>query len=319
MGVTITGTGMAVPDRVQTAEEIAPWVRRSPEWIRSRTGVLERRIADRPCFEYAGEAARQALGDGGPPDLVVNASTTPWQLIPDTSVFVMRELGFDRIPSFSVHATCLSFLVALGTTVAPLLRTGAYRRILLVSAEVASGSRDPGHPESAVLLGDGAAAAVFEWTDAPSDLLGFAMSTLPAGAELAEIQGAGTRQMPGLPDTPPDSRMFRMDGPRVFRMAHKEVERVMGAMLAEHGLTAGDVDVCVPHQASGPALTAMRSFGIARGNVVDIVGQYGNCIAASLPMALHTAIADGRVQRGSSVLLLGTGAGLHCAAGLLRY
>jgi len=319
MGVRIVGTGLCVPDTIETAEDLSPRVGRSVNWIKSRTGVLERRVASEPSFVYGARAARQALGDGGPPDLVINASLTPYQLIPDTSVFLMRELGFEGTPSFSVHATCLSFLVALAHSVAPLLQVGTYKRILVVSAEIASICRDFDHPESAVLLGDGAGAAVFEWSDESSGLLSFAMRTVPSGAELAELPGCGTHFPPEDPDTPVGSTKFRMNGPRIYRLATAHLTAAVLECLEPHGLALDEVDLCIPHQASGPALEAMRRANVAKGNLIDILGKYGNCIAAGIPMALHEAISTGRLQRGDRALLVGTGAGLHCAAALLEY
>ncbi|MEZ4319686.1 MAG: ketoacyl-ACP synthase III [Myxococcota bacterium] len=319
MGVRIVGTGLSVPDSIQTAEELSPLVGRSPEWIRSRTGVVERRVASEPSFVYGARAARQALGDGGPPDLVINASLTPYQLIPDTSVFLMRELGYEGIPSFSVHATCLSFLVAVAHSAVPLLQCGTYRRILVVSAEIATISRDFEHPESAVLLGDGAGAAVLERHEGTSGLLGFAMRTVPSGAELAELPGSGTRYPPEDPETPAGSTKFRMNGPRIYRLASAHLRAVVDEVLEPHGLTPEQVDVCIPHQASGPALQAMRAANVAGGNLIDLIPRYGNCIAAGVPMALHEAVTTGRVKRGDKVLFVGTGAGLHSAAALLEY
>jgi 3-oxoacyl-[acyl-carrier-protein] synthase-3 len=319
MGVRIVGTGLSVPDAIETAADLSERVGRSTDWILRRTGVSERRIAREHSVVYGADAARQALGDGGPPDLVVNASLTPYQLIPDTSVFLMRELGLSGIPSFSVHATCMSWLITVVHSVVPLLRTRAYRRILVVSAEIASLSRDLEHPESAVLLGDGAAATVFEASDGPEDLLGFSLSTLPEGADLAEMQGCGTRYPPEAPDTPPGTTRFRMNGPRIYRMATRHLRQAIDEVLGAHGLTDPDVDVCIPHQASGPAMNAMREANLADGNLIDLIPRFGNCIAAGMPMALHEAVVTGRVKRGDTALFLGTGAGLHVGAALFRY
>ena len=319
MQLHVAKTGIHVPTQIQTAEDLSPRIGRSAQWIRSRTGVEERRVSERRMDEMAADAAREALG-GARPDLILNASLTPVQLIPDSSVFIQRALGYDGIPSFSIHATCLSFLVGLHTA-SGLLATGAYRRILLVSAEQGTVCRDYGHPESAALIGDGAAAAVLTPTPdgRESALLAWGMTTWPEGAEFAEIPGCGTANHPNAPGAEPEHNLFRMNGPRIYKLAVRKVAHMVQGLLADANLETSDIDWVVPHQASGPALKTLPRMGIDPDRIVDVVGQYGNCIAASMPMALHTAVTDGRIKRGDRVLLLGTGAGLSVAGAVLRW
>lgn len=290
---------------------------RSTSWITDRTGVHERRVADESMAEMAARVGREVLGEERP-DLIVNASLTPIQLIPDSSVFVERELGLDGIPSFSIHATCLSFLVGLNT-IGALVQTGAYRRALLVSAEQGSVCRDWSEPESAALIGDGAAAALLEPTDDDAGLIGFAMQTFPEGAEYAELSGCGTRHHPNDPATRPEHNLFRMRGPRLWRIALGHADAVLDAAFGQAGMKRDDVDVIVPHQASGPMVDLFPKFGFSDDKVVKLVGHYGNCIAASLPMSLASAIESGRLRRGQTALLFGTGAGMSMAAGILKY
>jgi 3-oxoacyl-[acyl-carrier-protein] synthase-3 len=265
-------------------------------------------------------AGRQALGDGPAPDLILNASLSPVQLIPDSSVFIQKELGYEGIPSFSIHATCLSFLVGLHVAGA-LVHAGAYRRILVVSSEQGSVSRDFDHPESGVLIGDGAAAAVVVPTPEGerSELMAFQMTTWPSGSHLAEFQGAGTRQHPNDPTTERKHNLFRMQGPSIYRKAVRKVARLVSDLLEQAELTGDDLDLVVPHQASGPALATLPRFGLPADRIVDIIGQYGNCIAASVPMALAHAEQQGRLKRGDKIMILGTGAGLSVAGAILRW
>jgi 3-oxoacyl-[acyl-carrier-protein] synthase III len=318
--VKVASTGFYAPPRVETAADLAPRIGRSEEWILSRTGVAERRIAEEPLERMAARAARSALESAGAPDLIINASTTPRQLIPDNSVFIQRELGFEGIPSYSVHATCLSFLVALYNAAA-LVGAGAYRRVLVVSSEAGSFARNMCQPESAALIGDGAAAAVLEPTpdEEASEIVGWRMLTWPTGAELTELRGLGQRRYPNNPETQPDDHLFSMDGPGIYRMARPRVHSLVRELLADLGLAIGDIDWVVPHQASGPGLELLPRMGFAVDRIVNIVGTYGNCIAAALPMALASLAASGRLQRGDTVLLLGTGAGLSVAGAVLRW
>lgn len=320
MRFQIDSVGFYAPPRVQTAAELAPLIGVDEEWILTRTRVRERRICEEPSARMGARAAQEALGDGPPPDLIINASLTPTQLIPDTSVFVQRELGTSGIPSFSIHATCLSFLVAMHNAGA-LLHAGAYQRILIVSAEKATVSRDLSHPESAALFGDGAGAAVLVPTPegGTGELLAYRMTTLPEYADLAEFTGAGTRHHPNAPDTVESHNLFRMKGPAIYKRAVLTVARQLKRTLADAGMEPGDVDWVVPHQASGPALATLPRFGFREDRIIDIVETYGNCIAASVPMALHTLVQSGRIERGQTVLMLGTGAGLSVASAILRY
>lgn len=323
MRFQIARTGSHAPPKIQTAAELSPLIGRSEEWILSRTGVAERRIAEEPMHKLAARAIREVLGDDEPPDLLINASLTPIQLIPDSSVFIQKAMGWEGlgIPSFSVHATCMSFLVGTHTAGA-LLSSGAYRRIVVVSAEQGSVCRDFEHPESASLIGDGAAAALIVPTPdgESSELLAWGQSTWSEGADLAELRGCGTRKHPNDPDTSPQDNLFRMRGPRIYKMAVERVQELAHQLLDRAGLGFDDVDLCVPHQASGPGLMAHSRFlPLPEDRVINIVGQYGNCIAASIPMALDHAHRQGRLKRGDNVLLLGTGAGLHVAGMLLRW
>jgi 3-oxoacyl-[acyl-carrier-protein] synthase-3 len=318
--VKVASTGFYAPPRIETAAELAPRIGQTEEWVLTRTGVPERRIAEEAVEVMGARAARAALQSGGAPDLIINASTTPRQLIPDNSVFIQRELGFDGIPSYSVHATCLSFVVAFYNAAA-LVASGAYRRVLVVSAEAGSFARNMCQPESAALIGDGAAAAVLEPTpdEETSELEGYRMLTWPRGAELTELRGLGQRRYPNHAGTMADDFLFSMDGPGIYRMARPKVHSLVRELLADLGLTVDDIDWVVPHQASGPGLELLPRIGFAPDRIVNIVGRYGNCISASIPMALASLGASGRVRRGDRVLLLGTGAGLSVAGAVLRW
>lgn len=318
MNIQISRVAMFAAPDVETAEDLAPRVGRSVEWIEQHTGVRRRHICKTSMEAQAAEAARRALGDGPPPDLIVNASLTPRQLIPDTSVFIQRELGLSGVPSFSIHATCLSFLVALHN-VSALITAGVYKRVLIVSSEVGSVCRDYSEPESAVLIGDGAAAAVVEPAAGPSSVLAYQMMTWGEGAELTELRGCGIYRHPNDPGTVPEDNLFHMNGLGIYKMARRRVAVVLKKLLEQAGMRQKDLSVVVPHQASGPAIAALRRYGFADEQVVNIIGEYGNCIAASIPMALAVAEQQGRLERGAPVLLLGTGAGLSVGGAILRW
>jgi 3-oxoacyl-[acyl-carrier-protein] synthase III len=320
MRVKVVATGMYLPPTVQTAEDLAPLVGKDAAWILEHTGVARRHLSTEPMEVMAAKAAREAIGNGPGPDLVINASTTPRQTIPDSSVYIARELGYEGVSCFSIHATCLSFPVALQTA-ATFVHAGVFQRVLVVSAEVGSIARNFEEPESAVLLGDGAGAVLVEPTPEgeSSEFIGFSMLTWPSGAELTELPGGGIRKHPNNPATRPADNLFHMDGPAVYRMARRRAFVVLRTLFDKAGLSAKDIDLVVPHQASGRAMDAVTSYGLPAEKIVNVVGEYGNCIAASIPMALATADRDGRLHRGDTILLAGTGAGLSVAGLLLRW
>lgn len=315
----VAGLGMHLPATVETAEDLAPRIGRSAEWQRTRTGVGARHIAGLPLPEMAAAAVRDALGGGPRPDLLINASLSPHQLAPDGAALALRALGWAGTPGFSIHATCLSFLAAVPVA-AGMLNGGGARRVVVVSAEAGSRCRDFSEPESATLIGDAAAAAVFERCEPGGPaLLGHACGTWPAGVEAARIEGFGARRFPGDPDTEPGHQLFTMRGPSIYKLARRRVPELLDALLGGLGLQRGELDLVVPHQASGPGLRMLERLGFSSERVVRTLSWSGNCIAASIPLALAHAAREGRLEPGMRVLLLGTGAGLSASAVVLRW
>ena len=318
MQVCISSTGLYLPPRIQSSAELSNLIGRSEEWIVSRTGVRQRRVAEERMDLLAAKAALAAIGDGPRPDCIINASLTPVQLIPDSAVFIQRALGWEGVPCWSVHATCLSFVVAL-LNASSLIQAGVYRRILVVSAEAGTPWRNLDQPESAALFGDAAAAVMVEQSRGESALQDWIMHTWPEGAELTEFRGCGMRCPPGHPDTNSDDNLFNMQGPKVFRMVLMHISRVLRTLFERNGLTFDDVDLFVLHQASGPGVEAFAKLGFPREKIVNVVADYGNCVAASIPMTLAIANEQGRLRRGDRVLIGGTGAGLSIAFALLQW
>jgi|TARA_B110000438_G_scaffold61230_1_gene61510 3-oxoacyl-[acyl-carrier-protein] synthase-3 len=319
--VKITGVGSYLPPKIETAEELAPQINKTPEWIIEKSGVNERRVSMIDVDEMGAIAGMQALGNGIKPDLIINASGVPKQTIPDTSTFYQRALGFEGIPSFSIHCTCLSFITAFNTA-SSLIESGVYNRILIISSDRGTIGRNFNEPESASLLGDGAAAVVIEPSNTleKSQLIYFNMKTWPSGANLTEVRGGGTNKHPQGPETTISDNLFTMDGPAIYKIARKQVYKMMLKTLKATGLEREDIDWIIPHQASGKAVEAyISSGGFKPEKVVNIISKYGNCVAASVPMALSIAVNDGRIKRGETVLLIGTGAGLSAACALIKY
>ena len=317
----ITGLGYFLPDQIETSEELAPKIGKTLDWIISRTGIHERRVSQIDVDEMGAIAAKKALNDGPPPDLILNASGVPKQTLPDTSTFIQAQLGYTGIPSFSIHATCLSFLTALKVA-NNFIKSGAYKRILIVSSDRGTCGRNFNEPESSSLLGDAAAAVVIEPTDDFSDsgLLHWNMKTWPEGATYTEVRGGGTNKHPQDPNTKDDDNLFTMNGPMIYKMARKHVYTMLNEDLKTVGINREDIALLVPHQASGLAVKAYVKYGKFRSEqVMDIISYTGNCVAASLPLALAIGYEENRFKRGDLVYLVGTGAGLSIASTLIKF
>ncbi|WP_224241402.1 beta-ketoacyl-ACP synthase 3 [Hyalangium gracile] len=326
--VKIAGLGKSLPRRVVTSAELETRLGLEPGWIERKTGVAERRHAtDETAASLGAEAARVALqragltlGDVG---LILCASGTPQQTIPCTAVFFQRELGPEAhgIPCFDVNSTCLSFLTGLDVA-ANAVALGQHRAVLVVSADLASVGLNWNEKESCVLMGDGAAAAVVtraEETE-PSHLYPSSFTTHSAGADLACLTGGGTLNHPNAPTTTPEMNLFHMDGPAIFRFTQQASVPFIAKYLASLPFPAEEIRVLVPHQASLFAVRmAARACGFEQERLVENIQTHGNCISASLPMALHDAVEAGRIRRGDRILLAGTAAGVSIGALAMVY
>ncbi|MBS30713.1 MAG: hypothetical protein CMG39_06090 [Candidatus Marinimicrobia bacterium] len=320
MNIKITGVGYYLPENIETSEQLAPKIGKSVDWITSRTGVQERRVSDIDVDLMGAKASKLALKNKVP-DLILNASGVGKQVIPDTSVFIQKELGFKGVPSFTIHSTCLSFLVALNTA-ANFISQNTYKKILIVSSDRGTRGRNYDEPESAALLGDAAAAVLVEKAldDEESCILDFTMNTYPEGSHLTEVRGGGTNLHPHDSETKFADNLFTMNGPMIYKMARKTVYNQIQLDLKNNNLKADDIDLVIPHQASGLAIKAYSKYGgFSNDKVVNILDKTGNCVAASLPLALAIAYKDNRIKRGDLIYFVGTGAGLSVASCLIKF
>ena len=322
MQIRILGMGHYLPKRVVTNRELAQHVNVSADWIARTTGVLERRRAgDETTAQMAAHAVTGALHQAdcrnGDIDLLISASAARQQTIPCTAAFIHRQLNLSSTTfAFDVDATCLGFLVAL-TVAGTLLEQGIYRRATIASSELSSSSIDHLQPESAVLFGDAAAAAVLGVTPegAASRIVLSRFGTVSEGAQLAEVRGGGTAHHPNCAETTPDMNLFQMRGPELFKLAVRHMRTFLDQFFDELEWSRADVDVIVPHQASRMATRQLTSrYGFREDQIVGNLACRGNCVAASVPLLLSEAVEQRRISRGDRVLLLGTGAGLTLGA-----
>lgn len=325
-GLRVDAVGRYLPPRVVTAAEMSDLLGVTEDWILKRTGVAERRwVTDETPLDMAVAAvndvvARSEDGLDGV-DLIIYASATPHQLIPDTSALLQRELGLGRtgVKSFSVHTTCLSFFSALDI-VAAYMAAGTHRRALVVSAEVGSAGIDITEPESGALLGDMATAVLLSANgESGSELRSLVLKTYGDGADLCRME-AGFAKHPMKTETKPEDYMFHMDGPKVFALAYELFPPIVMEALDRAEVSVSDITLVVPHQASLLAVKAIqRALGVTDEQVILNIDKVGNCVAASLPGALFDAVEEKRIERGDTVLLAGTGAGVSMGAAVLTW
>ncbi len=322
----ILGAGRALPRRVVSSAEIDALCQCPPGWTEKHTGVQTRHWADEEtAVDLGAAAARQALATANchpsEVDLLVNASGTPHQAIPDGGPLLQRALGLGSSgrPAFSVHATCLSFLLGMECA-ARWLAGGTVRRALIITAEAGSVGLNLAQSESTGLIGDGAAAVLLGLPE-PGEMCGIEgahFETYGDAASLTEIRGCGTAIHPTRGSHATD-QLFHMDGKALLRFALQRVRPFLERLRP--GLSTGpaDADWLIPHQASKAGLDLLLALGWPADKTLVTLPRWGNCIAASLPLTLVEGIESGRIQRGHRLILAGTGAGVSLGGLVLRY
>ncbi len=294
--------------------------------VSARTGVARRGVEpQRNAAEVSAEAAHAALTAANVPiesiDAVICANASHDQAMPCNAALLHRALGLRKVPAFDINASCIGFLMGLDL-VASLLQSGRYRRVLLVSCDLASRALDERDLDTYGLFGDGAAAAVlsaYDSDDGPA-LLAARFETWSEAAHACEIPGGGSRLPPSRYDGDyRDVCSFRMDGKRLYRVAAEHFDRFVDELLCDAGVELSDIRRVVPHQASMLGMQhVFKRLGVPRERVEDIFATHGNQVSASLPTALHHALANRRLVAGDTTLLIGTAAGVTLGGAVLR-
>jgi 3-oxoacyl-[acyl-carrier-protein] synthase III len=315
----VRGVGGYLPARVLTNADLAKQVDTSDEWIVQRTGIRERRIAadGEKTSDLGLAAARAALKNAGigaeAIDLIVLATSTPDQTFPATAVTIQAELGITRGAAFDMQAVCSGFVFALATA-DRFLKSGDFRCALVIGAETFSRILDWSDRGTCVLFGDGAGAVVLEADSAPGE----------RGILTTKLRSDGRHRAKLYVDGGPSSTMsvghLRMEGREVFRHAVGMITDVIEDAFAATGYSAGDIDWFVPHQANKRIIDgSAHKLGIAAEKIVTTVDKHGNTSAASIPLALAVASADGRITQGNLVLLEAMGGGFTWGSALIRW
>jgi len=313
----IVGTGSYLPPKVVTNDDLARQMDTSDEWIRTRTGIRQRHIAEpsQTSSDLAVEASREALAAARvlprEIDLIIVATATPDYIFPSTACIMQAKLGIKGCAAFDIQAVCSGFVYALAIA-DKLIRSGQHRCALIVGAEVYSRILDWKDRGTAVLFGDGAGAVILRADSKP----GIMASALHADGSYVDILSVPGNVCGGKIV---GSAFLQMDGQAVFKFAVKVLDEVARETLAMCGLTPADVDWLIPHQANVRILEATaRKLGIDLSKLIVTVDRHGNTSAASVPLALDVAIRDGRIKPGHKIMLQGVGGGFTWGASLVE-
>lgn len=317
--VLMTSVGAYLPANVVTNEDLSAYVDTSDEWIQRRTGITQRHfVADgETTADLASHAANQALANAAMQpqdiDLIIVATTTPDNTFPSTATKVQHQISATGAIAFDVQAVCAGFIYAVDVAEA-MLRGGRGRRALVIGAESFSKLLDWQDRTTCVLFGDGAGAVILEITDEASDW-GIRSSVLHADGAHRDIL-----YVDGGPSSTNDVGHVRMEGKEVFRHAVEKLAAVMDEALAAADMQPQDIDWLVPHQANIRIIDAMqKKMQLPSEKVIRTVAAHANTSAASIPLALATAVGDGRVQNGDLLAMEAIGGGLVWGAALVKF
>jgi len=316
----IMATGSYLPEKILTNHELEEIVDTTDQWITERTGIKQRHIAakDQTTCDLAEFAARRALDAAGIEaqsiDLIIVATTTPDRVFPSTACLLQQRLDIHGSPAFDVQAVCTGFIYALDIA-DKYIKTGAAKRALIIGAETLSRIVDWTDRSTCVLFADGAGAVIIEAAEQP----GILSTHIHADGSFAELLTTNG----GVADMAPDGLdaiHIEMKGNEVFKMAVNTLGRIVDETLSANNMQKSDIDWLVPHQANVRIINATaRKLKMSTEHVVSTVQNHGNTSAASVPLALDTAVRDGRIKRGETILLEAFGGGFTWGSALIKY
>lgn len=321
----IIGWGKYVPSKVLTNHDLEKMVNTSDEWIRTRTGIVERRIAGpkETTFSMGLEAAREALQvaniDPKDLDLIIVATFTPDHFFPATACLVQDALGARHAAAFDLSAGCSGFVYALSVA-SQMMVAGAYERVLVIGSETLSPILDWTDRSTCVLFGDGAGAFVLATSENPGGFLSFVLGSDGSGGELLILPAGGSKIPPSENTVQERLHFVKMNGREVFKFAARIMPKSALQAIKAAGLESGDIELFIPHQANLRIIkSAAQAMDLPMERVFVNVDRYGNTSDASVPIAFCEAIEQNRLQPGDHVVLVGFGAGLTWAAAVVQW
>ncbi|MXY14260.1 MAG: ketoacyl-ACP synthase III [Proteobacteria bacterium] len=317
----ITGTGSYLPEKVLTNKDMEELVDTTDEWIQERTGIRQRHIAaeDETTCDLASRAAQQAIDMAGKSnsdiDLIILATTTADKIFPGTACLLQTRLGVHGCPAFDVQAVCTGFVYALGIA-DKFIRAGEAKCALVVGSETLSRILDWNDRSTCVLFGDGAGAVVLEASSEP----GILSTHLHADGSYEHLLHVPHGISSGYEQLKAGEAYVYMEGNAVFKMAVNKLGEIVDEALEANQFDKGDLDWLVPHQANRRIIEATaRKLKMSMERVVLTVSEHGNTSAASIPLALDTAVRDGRIKKGETLMLEAFGSGFTWGSALLQF
>lgn len=314
----IAGTGSYLPEKALSNNDLEKMVDTSDQWIRERTGIIKRHIAadDETTTDLAYNAAVNAIDAAGisnqDVDLIIVATTTPTKIFPSTASLVQEKLGIHGCPAFDIQAVCTGFVYGLAIA-DKFIQSGSAKNVLVIGAETFSRIIDWTDRNTCVLFGDGAGAVVLQ----ASEAAGILSTHIHCDGSFNELLHVPTG--PGSVVTG-DAAYVDMQGNEVFKIAVKTLSQIADETLEANQLEKHDIDWLVPHQANIRIIAATaRKLSMSMDKVVVTVDEHGNTSAASIPLALDTAVRDGRIQRGEKLLLEAFGGGFTWGSALIQF
>lgn len=317
----IKGTGSYLPERILTNADLEKMVDTSDEWITDRTGIKERHIAadNESTCDLAEQAARNAMDAAGigpdEIDLIIVATTTPDRVFPSTACLLQQRLDIHGCAAFDIQAVCTGFVYALGVA-DKFVKAGGIRHALVIGAETMSRITDWSDRGTCILFGDGAGAVILE----PSEEAGILSTHLHADGQYEDLLTVDGGVSTDYDKVVEGTAFMRMKGNEVFKMAVNTLGRIVDETLAANNMKKSDVQWLVPHQANIRIINATaKKLQMNTDHVVVTVDKHGNTSAASVPLALDTAVRDGRIKRGETILLEAFGGGFTWGSALIKY
>jgi 3-oxoacyl-[acyl-carrier-protein] synthase-3 len=325
ISVGISGIGSAVPDKVITNDDLSKMVETSDEWIRTRTGIKERRVVeeDVATSDLCTEAALKALKDGNVApkdiDLIIVATVTPDMAFPSTACIVQKNIGADNAAAFDMSVGCSGFLYGLATG-SNFIKTGSYEKVLVIGAEVLSKIIDWKDRSTCVLFGDGAGACVLERCQGGKGILSYDLGADGANGHFLTQPAGGSRMPASIETVEKRLHYVHMDGREVFKFAVRAMETASLKALRKADMKLEDIDYLIPHQANERIInSAAKRLKVPKDRVYINLDRYGNMSSASIPTALDEAYQKGLIKNNDVILLVAFGAGLTWASVILKW
>jgi 3-oxoacyl-[acyl-carrier-protein] synthase III len=317
----ITGWGACMPPAVLSNDDLSTFLETSDEWIRTRTGMQERRISHVRAIELSTVAAARALAcaglEPGDVDLIIYGGVSNDELVPNSASGVQVALGATRAASIDLNTACTSFCYGL-TTATAMIRTGVVRNAIVIGVELISRYMDWSNRNVAVLFGDGAAAVVLQASEHEEGVLGSVLGCDAEGRQTLRVRGFGCTY--ANRDVQFGDTIWDFDGQSIFKRAVHAMADASRRVMAERGVTADDIDLVVPHQANLRIIESVAKYaGVPMEKVIVTVQKYGNMSAATVPVALVEALEAGRVRPGATLLMPAFGGGLTYCSLLVKW